>query len=138
MTAATGATVLCICILAVKSLSVTDVKGFYYRASIPYDSSKTMEENMVEGKAIPGLPVCKFRGKLIPGLMYMTPKRSISSDIITEALKYLDQLNIFERRQDGPTPFGLLDSHGSTLHLPFLEYINSTTPDEQSKLIFNL
>ena len=35
LTAATGDTVLCICILAAKSLSVTDIKGFYYRMSIP-------------------------------------------------------------------------------------------------------
>ena len=43
---ATSAPVLCICILAAKSLSVTYVKEFDYCASIPYDSSKTMEENM--------------------------------------------------------------------------------------------
>ena len=55
--------VLCIWILATQSLSVTGAKGLYYRASIPYDSSKTTEENMVESKSLPGLPVCKFRGK---------------------------------------------------------------------------
>ena len=38
-----------------QSVSVTDVKGFDYRASIPYESSNTMEENMGEGKALPGL-----------------------------------------------------------------------------------
>ena len=54
--------VLCICILASKSLSVTDVKGFDYCTKIPSDSSKTMKENMWEGKVIPRLPVCKFRG----------------------------------------------------------------------------
>ena len=42
MTAETGEPVLSICILAAKSLSVTDVKGFDYRAYIPYESSKTM------------------------------------------------------------------------------------------------
>ena len=57
MTAATGEPVLCICILDAKTLSVTDVKGFDYRAKIPHDSSKTMEENLGEGKALPGLPV---------------------------------------------------------------------------------
>ena len=35
LTAATGEPVLCICILVAKSLSVTNVKGFYYRTSIP-------------------------------------------------------------------------------------------------------
>ena len=55
LTATTNEPVLCICILASRILSVTDVKGFYYRASIPYESSKTMEENMGEGKSLPGL-----------------------------------------------------------------------------------
>ena len=79
------------------------------------------------------LPVCKLREKLIPGLMFMPPKGSIRSKIVTEVLKYLDQINVFERRQYGPTPFGLLDGHGDRLQLTFLEYINSTTPYEQRK-----
>ena len=69
LTSATGEPVLCILILSVKILNATDVELFDYRASIPYDSSKTTEEKMGEGKALTGLPVCKFRGKLIPGLM---------------------------------------------------------------------
>ena len=74
LTAETGETVSCICILASKFLSVTDVKGFDYRASIPYDSIKIMEEKMVEGKVLPGLLVCNFRGGLIPVSMCMSPK----------------------------------------------------------------
>ena len=69
VTAATSEPVLFICILAAKSLNFTDAKVFDYREYIPYASSNTMEENIREGKALPGLPVCKFRGKLIPGLM---------------------------------------------------------------------
>ena len=115
-----GEPVLCICILAAKILSVTYFKGFDYRASIPYDSSKTMKGKMGEGKAPPGLPFCKFRRKLIPGLMCMSSKGSIISNILPETLKYLDRLNVFERRQDGPTPFGLLGGHGSRLQLPLL------------------
>ena len=95
ITDATDETVLCICILATKSLNVTDVKGSYYRASIPYESSATMEENMGEGKELPGFPVYKFRGKLIKSWMCISPKGLISSEIRTEALKYLDQLNVF-------------------------------------------
>ena len=57
LTAATGEPILRMCILAAKILSVTDVKRFDYRAPIPYDSSKTIEENMGEGKSLPGLPV---------------------------------------------------------------------------------
>ena len=68
----------------------------------------------------------------------MYPKGSISSKIITEALKYLYHLNIFDQRQYGPTPFGLLEGHGSRLQLPFLEYINSSTPYEQCKWMFTV
>ena len=93
---------------------------------------------MGEGKALPGFPVCKLIGKFIPGLMCMSPKVSISSEIPTEALKYLYQLNVFKRHQDGPNLFGLLDGHGIRLQLPLLEYINSTTPDEQRKWVFTL
>ena len=135
-TAATGETVLCVCIFSAISLSFTYVKGFDYRASIPYDSSKTMEENMGEGKALPGFPVYKFRGKLIPVLICMSPKGKISSEILTEALKHSDQINIFKWRQYVLTPSGLFDSHGSRLQLPFLEYINFLTPDEQRKWTF--
>ena len=70
--------------------------------------------------------------------MWMSPKGSIRSEILTEALKYLDQINVLERHQDGPTPFGLLDAHGSRLQLPLLEYINYSTPDEQRELMFIL
>ena len=69
MNAATGEPVLCVCILSSQSLSVTDVKGFYYHTSIPYDSSNTTKENMVESKELPGLTVYKFRGRSITGLM---------------------------------------------------------------------
>ena len=87
MSAETGKPVLCICILDAKSLSVTDVKGFDYRAYIPYESSKTMEENMGEGKELPDLTVYKFRVKLILDLMCIYPKLSIISKILNEALK---------------------------------------------------
>ena len=115
-----GEPVLCIFILAAKNLSFTDVKGFYYRASIPYESIITMEGKNGGVKALPGLPVCKFSRKLVPGLMCMSSKGSIISNILPETLKYLDRLNVFERRQDGPTPFGLLGGHGSRLQLPLL------------------
>ena len=121
LTDATSEPLLCIFILATKCSSVTYVKGLDYHVSIPYDSSNTMELNIVEGNAVPGFPVCKFRGKLIPVLMYMSPKGSIIFNNLTEYLKYLDQLNFFQRRKYGPSPFRLLDGHGSRLHLPFLE-----------------
>ena len=70
--------------------------------------------------------------------MYVSSKVSISSVILTESLKYLDQINVFERHQNIPTPFVLLDGHGSRLQLFFLEYINSTTHDGLSKWVQTL
>ena len=52
LTDATGDPVLCKRILNTKSLSVTDVKGFDYRTSIPYESNKNTEENLGESKAL--------------------------------------------------------------------------------------
>ena len=66
----------------------------------------------------------------------MYPKGLISSDILSEAITYLDQLNVFEHTQDGQKPFELFDVHGSRIQLPFLEYINYTIPDVQSICIF--
>ena len=47
LTAATGEPVLCICISAAKILSVTNVKVFDYRVSIPYESSNTIVEVII-------------------------------------------------------------------------------------------
>ena len=74
LTDATGEPVLCMWILTANILSVTDVKGYDYRASIPYESGKTMEENMGKGNAPTGLPVYNLRGKLFSDLMCMSPK----------------------------------------------------------------
>ena len=70
--------------------------------------------------------------------MCITSKVSISSKILTESLKYLDQRYVFEQRQDGPAPFRILEIHESRLQLPFLECINYTTPDGLRKWIQNL
>ena len=70
LTAATGDPVLCIFIFVAQSLSVSDVKIFNYRASIPYDSSKTMEEKMGEGDALPGFPVDGVQPNMSPSISF--------------------------------------------------------------------
>ena len=65
ITDAIGETVLCICILAAKSLSVTDVKGFDYRASIPYESSKTTEETWERSRHFLGFQSTSSGGDLL-------------------------------------------------------------------------
>jgi hypothetical protein len=39
-------------------------------------------------------------------------------------LKHLDDLQVFPRKDDGPTPFSLLDGHHSRMELPFMDYIH--------------
>ena len=49
---------------------------------------------------------------------------SITSEILVDALKTLDELRAFPR-DDDVSPFLLLDGHPSRLQAPFLKYINS-------------
>ena len=55
----------------------------------------------------------------------MTPKGSVTSDILAMVLKRLDDLGACERTPDGPTPMGLFDAHDSRLQLPFLLHCNT-------------
>jgi hypothetical protein len=48
----------------------------------------------------------------------------ISSELLVSFLKHMDDLEIFPQ-DDGIKPFLLLDSHGSQLELPFLQYVNN-------------
>ena len=56
LTAASGDPVMCIVIMAGKEIGVAEALGFDHQAEIPYDTTKTLEENCGEGKALPGLP----------------------------------------------------------------------------------
>ena len=124
LTAATGEPVMCVVIMAAQELGIADAMGFDYLADSQYDTQKTLEENSGPGKALPGLPTCTFHGKTIPALLAHTKKGSITSEILTKILKRLDELDVFERTADGPTPMLLLDGHDSQLQLEFLEYVN--------------
>ena len=72
-------------------------------------------------------PKCKFRGQKIPCHVTCSPKGSITSTILADMLKWIDGHGVFPRVPGGPTPFLLLDGHGSRLEVPFLKYINDTT-----------
>jgi len=39
-------------------------------------------------------------------------------------LKWIDDIGVYPREKNGPTPFLLLDGHGYRLELPFLQYVN--------------
>ena len=49
-------------------------------------------------------------------------------------LKYIDDLQVFDRTTTGLNPFLLLDGHGSRFELDFLEYINR----EETKWVVNI
>ena len=53
----------------------------------------------------------------------MHQKGCISSDILTAAFKRLDDLGVYQRKND-LKPFALFDAHDSRLQVPLLRYIN--------------
>ena len=134
LTAATGDPVMCIVIMAGNEVGVAEALGFDHRANTKYDSSKTLEENRGPGKALPGLPTCRFCGKDVPGLLCHTPKGSVTSTILQKILERLDNLNVYPRTRDGPTPMLLLDGHDSRLQVEFLSYVNK--PNEFNRPIW--
>jgi len=69
-----------------------------------------------------GGPCCIYNGNDIPFFYGTAQKASITSALLTEMLKFIDECGVF----DGsiPKPFLLLDGHGSRMMLPFLKYIH--------------
>ena len=82
------------------------------------------EKNFGNEKAMPGGPQCFVNGKHVPCFVGCSPKASITSELLVQMLKQLDNLQILERSDD-VNPFLLLDGHHSRMQLPFLEYINN-------------
>ena len=121
-TSGTGEPVLCGIIFAAETLTVEDRLGIDIFAQCNDDMFSN--ENYGPGKYFPGGPKCNFRGHQIPCYVTCSPKRSITSTILADMLKWIDDLGVFPRVPGGPTPFLLLDGHGSRLEVPFLKYIN--------------
>ncbi len=72
--------------------------------------------------AMSGGPTCSFNGKSIPTFFGTSPKASITSQLLADMLKFIDQCGIYDRSI--ATLFLLLDGHHSRMMLPFLRYIN--------------
>ena len=84
------------------------------------------ENNFGPGKLFPGGPVCEFEGISIPTMIRYSEKGSITGDILKDILLTLDHLKVFDKyRDDGATPFLMVDGHQSRFSLPFLEYITN-------------
>ena len=123
-TAGNGEPVLCVIIFASETLTVEERLGVDIHAPSPQDDRMFSKDHYGPGKYFPGGPKCKFRGVDVPCFVTCSPKGSITSQILADVLKWLDDLHIFPRDNNSPTPFLLLDGHGSRLEIPFLEYIN--------------
>jgi len=65
-----------------------------------------------------GGPCCTYNGKVVPCFYGTSPKASITSTLLADMLKFMDDCGIFDRSI--ARPFLLLDGHGSRMMLPFL------------------
>ncbi len=80
-------------------------------------------ENVDDTAAVmQGGPTCFFQGKHIPCFYGSSPKASIKTTLLTEMLKFLYHLGVYN--QEVCHPFLLLYGYHSRMMLPFLEYIN--------------
>ena len=121
-TSGSGKPVMCAIIIAAETLSVENRLGINIFAECNEDILS--EDNYGPGKYFPGGPKCKFNGKEVPCYIDASPKGSVTSDILADMLKWIDDIGVYPRREGGPTPFLLLDGHGSRLEVLFLSYIN--------------
>ena len=83
-----------------------------------------MDINFGEGRYYPGGPTCKYNGKVVDCLTFISESGGITGDILVEILTYFDQIDLFPRVPGGPIPFLVVDGHQSRLYPKFVEYIN--------------
>jgi hypothetical protein len=122
-TAATGEPVMCVVIIAAKTLRPEVITGLDIFAPKEGDEEDPdfAEKNSGRGKMYPCGPTYTFQGKEVPCLVCNTKNGSITLDLLKLFLGKMDSLNLFPRTEDGVKPFLLLDGHGSRLELPFFE-----------------
>ena len=122
--AGNGQAVLCAILFALETLAVKERLGIDIFAKCPDDSTIYGQENYGPRKYFPGGPRCTFRGIDLPCYMMYSPKGSITSTILVDILKFVDDRGVFPRLDKNPTPFLLLDGHDSQSKVPFLSYMN--------------
>lgn len=123
-TTATGHPLMCAIIFAAKELEYSWALGFDANAKWSGDH-KDLRLNAGElGKPFPMGPSCTLNGVEVPTFCCCSENGSITADLLTDMLKTIDGLGVFDR-SDGVPPFLLLDGHGSRFDLTFLTYINN-------------
>jgi hypothetical protein len=123
-TAASGDPVMCMIIFTAKVFKDewrTGVDPFVEWIAEPNYLLKTV----VIERVYPFGPSCFFKGKHIPCFCCHSESGSITGHLLTEMLKCIDSLQVFDRENSGLNPFLILDGHGSRFDLEFLKYINA-------------
>ena len=59
---------------------------------------------MGEGTYYPGGPKCRYNGKIVDCLTYVSESGGITGDILVETLKYFDDIDLFPCIAGGPIP----------------------------------
>ena len=132
LTALTGDPLMCVVIFEGKErnpLLESGIDVFHplsqqFEGDITDSNMDFFESNYGKGKLFPGGPVCDFEGKKVPTMIRYSEKGSITGEILTDILRTLDHFEIFKvYRENGATPFLLVDGHQSRFSLSFLKYI---------------
>ena len=128
-TSASGKAVCCVVIFQSKKENVP----FTWRTGIDHTINPILtadgkeidfELNVGEGTYYPGGPKCRYNGKIVDCLTYVSESGGITGDILVEILKYFDDIDLFPCIDGDPIPVLILDGHQSRLDPKFVEYIN--------------
>ena len=113
---ATGQAVMCAVIfksdLDISKIPVSWKTGIDITVGNVYDIKQVMK----------GGPTCTYLGKKIPCFYGASPNASITAELLVSMIKFMDELNVFDRTI--AKPFLLLDGHHSRMSLHFLRYVN--------------
>jgi hypothetical protein len=82
------------------------------------------EDSLSENGLMQGGQRCRYNGIDIPCFVCSSAKSSITTELLVEMLKFIDDNGVFPRSCPNNTPFLLLNGHQSRTKLEFLEYIN--------------
>jgi hypothetical protein len=124
-TNALGEPVCCVIIIAAATVTAKDIMGLQPWAEAIGDPSVDMEANSHgPEKYYPYGPTCTVLGKSVPAFVTCSESGSITSNILMDVLKHIDNCLRWDRTE--AKPFLLLDGHGSRFELPFLDYVNAT------------
>jgi hypothetical protein len=123
-----GQPVLCILVFqtdktAVQAKWSTGIDSMVPIADYTADDVAFLRNNSGPGKMFPSGPVCNVAGKSIPCYVTASPSGVITSQMLADVLKYLDDFDVFPRAT-GPRPFVVLDGYTSVLGEPLRKYIN--------------